>query len=373
MFKFELEYEDNETKARAGTFYTAHGKVETPIFMPVGTVGSVKTVTPHELKDIGAQIILGNTYHLSLRPGEDIVAHFGGLHKFINWDRPILTDSGGFQVFSLSELTKISEEGVYFRSHLDGKKIFLTPEKSIEIQEKLDSDIMMVLDECVPYPCEKDYVKKSIKLTTMWAIRCKKAKTKMSNALFGIVQGGVYKDLRKESALELVDVDFDGYAIGGLSVGEENEMMYEITDYTTEFLPKTKPRYLMGVGTPEDILECVERGVDMFDCVMPTRNARNGLLFTSYGKLHIKRQEWKLDDRPIDDQCECYTCKNFSRGYLRHLYKAREILALRLNTIHNLFFYISLVKDIRNAIKGGYFKKFKKEKLEMLKIGGDNV
>jgi len=373
LFRFVLEGKDKESKARFGYFETIHGRVETPIFMPVGTVGSVKTVTPDELKDIGAQIILGNTYHLHLRPGDDVVKYFGGLHKFINWDRPILTDSGGFQVFSLSELKDINEEGVTFRSHLDGRKIFLTPEKSIEIQSNLGSDIMMVLDECVPYPCEKDYVKKSIELTRKWAIRCKNAKINSWQALFGIVQGGVYKELRRLSAEQIVEIGFDGYAIGGLSVGEENILMYDITDFTTDFLPENRPRYLMGVGTPEDILECVERGIDMFDCVMPTRNARNGLLFTSYGKLHIKRQEWKLSDKPIDPNCNCYTCRNFSRGYLRHLYKAGEILALRLNTIHNLHFYISLVKEIRNAIKSGCFKKFKREKLEMFKIGGDNV
>lgn len=373
MFKFVLEKKDSESKARIGYFETIHGRVETPIFMPVGTVGSVKTVTPHELKEIGAQIILGNTYHLHLRPGDEIVNHFGGLHKFINWDKPILTDSGGFQVFSLSELKDLTEEGVTFRSHLDGRKIFLTPEKSIEIQSNLGSDIMMVLDECVPYPCEKSYVEKSIELTARWAKRCKEAKRNFWQALFGIVQGGVYKDLRKISAEQTVEIGFDGYAIGGLSVGEENNIMYEITEFTTDYLPEDRPRYLMGVGTPEDILECVERGVDMFDCVMPTRNARNGLLFTSYGKLHIKRQDWKMSDDPIDPHCDCYTCKNFSRGYLRHLYKAGEILALRLNTIHNLHFYISLVKEIKNAIKSDYFKKFKREKLEMFKIGGDNV
>ncbi|KAA0258681.1 tRNA guanosine(34) transglycosylase Tgt [Deferribacter autotrophicus] len=373
MFRFTLVKKDKKTKARLGFFETLHGKVETPIFMPVGTAGSVKTVTPDELKDVGAQIILGNTYHLHLRPGEDVVNHFGGLHKFIRWDRPILTDSGGFQVFSLAELKNITEEGVTFRSHLDGHKIFLTPEKSIEIQSKLGSDIMMVLDECVPYPCEKEYVKKSIKLTTRWAKRCKEAKKNQWQALFGIVQGGVYEDLRKQSAEEIVEIGFDGYAIGGLSVGEENRLMYDITDFTTDYLPEDRPRYLMGVGTPEDILECVSRGVDMFDCVMPTRNARNGLLFTSYGKLHIKREQWKLSDKPIDENCNCYTCKNFSRGYLRHLFKAGEILALRLNTIHNLHFYISLVKDIRNAIRKECFEEFKKEKLEMFKIGGDNV
>lgn len=373
MFKFTLKAVDKDTKARAGVIETSHGKIHTPVFMPVGTVGSVKGISPHDLYDIGAEVILGNTYHLHLRPTEDVVQHFGGLHRFISWERNILTDSGGFQVFSLSEMNKITEDGVYFRSHLDGRKLFISPEDSINIQMKLNSDIIMAFDECVAYPAEEEYVKKSVELTKNWAIRSKKAKTNPHQAIFGIIQGGTYKNYRKLSALQIVDIGFDGYAIGGLSVGEDNETMYEITDYTTDFIPENSPRYLMGVGTPEDILNCISLGIDMFDCVMPTRNARNGLLFTNYGRLHIKRTDWIYSDKPIDENCDCYTCKNFSRGYLRHLYKAQELLALRLNSIHNLHFYISLVKDARNAINGGYFSEFKKEKLEKMKIGGDNV
>ncbi|UOD35469.1 tRNA guanosine(34) transglycosylase Tgt [Deferribacteraceae bacterium V6Fe1] len=373
MFSFTLEHKDTRTKARAGLIKTSHGEIHTPIFMPVGTVGSVKAISPHDLYEIGAEIILGNTYHLHLRPGEEVVEKFGGLHNFISWKRNILTDSGGFQVFSLSEMNKITEDGVHFRSHLDGRKLFISPEDSIKIQTKLGSDIMMAFDECVPYPSEESYVKKSIDLTYRWAKRSKEAKTNPEQALFGIIQGGVYKHLRKQSAEQIISLDFDGYAIGGLSVGETNDLMYEITDYTTDFMPEDKPRYLMGVGTPEDLLNCISLGVDMFDCVMPTRNARNGLLFTNNGRLHIKRTDWIYSEEPIDKECNCYTCKNFSRGYLRHLYKAQELLALRLNSIHNLTFYISLVKDARNAIKGGYFAEFKQEKLEKMKIGGDNV
>ncbi|MEF3254624.1 MAG: tRNA guanosine(34) transglycosylase Tgt [Deferribacterales bacterium] len=372
IFNFSIEAVDRDTKARAGIIKTSHGIVETPIFMPVGTVGSVKTVTPDELYEIGAEIILGNTYHLHLRPGEDIVAHFGGLHKFINWRRNILTDSGGFQVFSLAELNKITEDGVIFKSHIDGSRHFFSPEVSMEIQKKLGSDIVMAFDECVPYPSEKSYVAKSIEVTKRWAERCKNYRLQEHQALFGIIQGGVFKDLRERSAKQLVDLDFPGYAIGGLSVGEEIEMMYEITDFTTDYIPKDKPRYLMGVGTPEDILHCIGFGVDMFDCVMPTRNARNGLLFTSEGRLSIKRADLALSDEPVDKNCNCYTCRNFSRGYLRHLYKAGEILSMRLNTIHNLTFYISLVKSARNAIKNGCYNKFKNKMLEQLK-GGNNV
>lgn len=372
IFNFSIEAVDRDTKARAGIIKTSHGIVETPIFMPVGTVGSVKTVTPDELYEIGAEIILGNTYHLHLRPGEDIVAHFGGLHKFINWRRNILTDSGGFQVFSLAELNKITEDGVIFKSHIDGSRHFFSPEVSMEIQKKLGSDIVMAFDECVPYPSEKSYVAKSIEVTKRWAERCKNYRLQEHQALFGIIQGGVFKDLRERSAKQLVDLDFPGYAIGGLSVGEEIEMMYEITDFTTDYIPKDKPRYLMGVGTPEDILHCIGFGVDMFDCVMPTRNARNGLLFTSEGRLSIKRADLALSDDPVDKNCNCYTCRNFSRGYLRHLYKAGEILSMRLNTIHNLTFYISLVKSARNAIKNSCYNKFKNKMLEQLK-GGNNV
>jgi queuine tRNA-ribosyltransferase len=373
MLEFNIDAKDKNTKARACTIKTYHGTIETPIFMPVGTVGSVKTVTPHNLYDIGAQIILGNTYHLHLRPTESVIEKFGGLHKFISWEKNILTDSGGFQVFSLSELNKITEEGVEFRSHLDGRKLFISPEKSIQIQTKIGADIMMAFDECVSLPCEKSYAEKSIDLTYRWALRSKNAKLNEKQALFGIIQGAIFKDLRKKSSEQITSIDFDGFAIGGLSVGEKKDEMYEITDYTTDFMPENKPRYLMGVGTPEDILNCIGFGVDMFDCVMPTRNARNGLLFTSKGRLHIKRADWIHNDESVDKECNCYTCKNFSKGYLRHLYKAGEYLALHLNTIHNLHFYLSLVKDARNAIKKGCFDKFKNEKLNKMKQGADNV
>jgi len=340
--------------------------------MPVGTVGSVKTLTPHELYDIGATIILGNTYHLHLRPGEDIVEYFGGLHRFINWQRNILTDSGGFQVFSLAEMNKITEDGVTFRSHIDGSRHYISPEISMEIQKKLGSDIVMAFDECVPYPSEKGYVSKSVERTTRWAKRCKAYHLKEHQSLFGIVQGGVFKDLRQISARHLVDIDFPGYAIGGLSVGEDIPLMYEIAEYTANLLPQDKPRYLMGVGTPEDILNCIGYGIDMFDCVMPTRNARNGLVFTSEGRLSIKRADLIKSEDPIDPNCSCLYMQNFSRGYLRHSFKAGEILSMRLNTIHNLAFYISIVKSARNAIKEGRYDTFKEDMLIRLK-GGNNV
>lgn len=373
MLRFTLEQEDKETKARAAIIETAHGRIKTPIFMPVGTVGSVKTLTPHELEECGASIILGNTYHLYLRPGMEVLDKFDGLHNFMSWNKNILTDSGGFQVFSLAELRDISEEGVYFKSHLNGKKFFMSPEISMEIQKSIGSDIVMAFDECVSCDLERSYFEKSVVLTTNWAKRCKNVPLKTHQSLFGIIQGGIHKDLRKKSAEDITEIGFDGYAIGGLSVGETIPQMYEITDYTTEYLPKNAPRYLMGVGSPEDILNCIASGVDMFDCVMPTRNARNGMLFTSSGKLHIKREQWKLSDAPIDSECECYTCRNFSKGYLRHLYKSGEILALRLNTIHNINFYLSLVKGARNAIKKGCFETFKNEMIEKMTIGGDNV
>ncbi|MGB9731130.1 MULTISPECIES: tRNA guanosine(34) transglycosylase Tgt [Calditerrivibrio] len=373
ILSFVIDKKDKNCSARAGTIKTTHGIIETPIFMPVGTVGSVKTLTPDELYEIGATIILGNTYHLHLRPGEEIVAHFGGLHRFMNWQRNILTDSGGFQVFSLADLNKITEDGVEFKSHIDGSRHFFSPEISMEIQKKLGSDIVMAFDECVPYPSEKSYVAKSLERTTRWAKRCKEYTLDNHQSLFGIVQGGVFKDLRKISADQLIDLDFPGYAIGGLSVGEEIPLMYEIAEYTAHLLPEEKPRYLMGVGTPEDILNGISFGIDMFDCVMPTRNARNALLFTSEGRLSIKRADLAKSDDPIDKNCGCYTCRNFSRGYLRHLYKAGEILAMRLNTIHNLHFYISLVKSARNAIINGNFEKFKSDMLLKLNQGGNNV
>lgn len=356
--------------ARRGVLTTAHGEIQTPFFMTIGTVGAVKGLIPSEVGDLGGQVILSNTYHLHLRPGEDIVQKAGGLHRFMNWDGPILTDSGGYQVFSLSKIRKLKEEGVEFRSHLDGSKIFLTPEKAIEIQMKLGSDIMMCLDECPPYPAERRYVEKSLELTTRWARRCKDFCQRLNvkgQMLFGIVQGGMYSDLRKESARQLMEIGFDGYAIGGLSVGEPNEMMYDVLNEVVPVLPEDKPRYLMGVGTPQDILEAVERGVDMFDCVLPTRNARHGHLYTSRGVVRIKRETYKEDFSSLDPECECYTCKNFTKAYLRHLFRAGEILSLRLNTLHNVAFYLNLMKNIRRSIEENRFAEFKKEFLNRMK------
>ncbi len=364
--KFELLHTDRKTKARLGKIETDHGIINTPIFMPVGTQGTVKAVSQRILKDeIKAEIILSNTYHLYLRPTTNVLEEAGGLHKFINWDRPILTDSGGFQIFSLNELRKLKYDGVEFMSHLDGSKHFFTPEKVIGIQRSIGSDIMMVLDECTPYPCEYEYAKKSMELTSRWAVLNKDAFDKSSplygksQALFGIIQGSVYKDLRERSAKELIDLDFDGYAIGGLAVGEPTEKMYEMIDFTTDFMPGYKPRYLMGVGRPENILEGIARGIDMFDCVMPTRNARNAYLFTKKGYLTIKNAIYKTDFRPIDETCDCYTCKNFTRAYLRHLFAAKEILALELATIHNLSFYLNLIREARNHIKNETFLEWK--------------
>lgn len=348
-------------KARRGTLKTAHGEIQTPFFMTIGTVGAVKGLVPDEVRELGGQVILSNTYHLHLRPGEDTVEKAGGLHKFMNWDGPILTDSGGYQVFSLAKIRKIKNEGVEFASHLNGERIFLTPEKAIKIQQKLGSDIMMCLDECPPYPAEKKYVEKSLELTTQWAERCKieNSKLKIQNLLFGIVQGGMHPDLREKSAKQLIKIGFDGYAIGGLSVGEPNEMMYETLNNTIPHLPEGKPRYLMGVGTPKDILEAVERGIDMFDCVLPTRNARHGHMFTSKGIVRLKQAALKEDFTPLDPNCNCYTCKNYTKAYLRHLYISKEILGVRLNTLHNVAFYLNLMKQIREAIEDDKFKEFK--------------
>ncbi len=342
--------------ARAGELHTAHGIVNTPIFMPVGTVGSVKSIAPDDLEAMGAEIILGNTYHLYLRPGDDVVARRGGLQRFNAWHKPILTDSGGFQVFSLSSLRTLTEEGVLFRSHLDGSKHLFTPEKVINIQRNLGSDIMMCLDECPPHDADKTYVKKSLELTTRWAKRCREAHPKTAlqetqQALFGIVQGGMFTDLRSESAKQLIDLDFEGYAIGGLSVGESKTLMVKIQEHTTPLLPINKPRYLMGVGTPLDIVRGIDAGIDMFDCVLPTRNARNGTLYTSQGKINIKRKEFAEDDNCLDPQCSCYTCKTFSKAYLRHLYHAQELLAFRLNSIHNLTYFLDVVRGARHAIR----------------------
>lgn len=339
--------------------------------MPVGTQGTVKAVTFQHLNEVGAQIILGNTYHLYLRPGLEVLKHFNGLHRFSGWNRPILTDSGGFQVFSLAAgKTKegkqkaqviITEEGVRFKSHLDGSWHFFTPEFVVDIQQIIGSDIMMPLDECPPYPCSHGYAQESLKRTVRWLERSKKHKSNHQQALFGIVQGSVYEDLRRESSLRTVELDMDGYSIGGLSVGEPADFMYRMTEVVCEILPPDKPRYLMGVGTPDNIVESVSRGVDMFDCVMPTRNGRNGTLFTHFGKINIKSARYKLDENPVDPMCDCYTCKNFSRGYLRHLYNSDEITAYTLGTIHNLRFYIKLMEDIREAIKNNQFSQFKKE------------
>jgi len=360
--KYTLEVKDGN--ARAGVIETPHGKIETPVFMPVGTQATVKAMTKEELEEINSQIILGNTYHLYLNPGDDLVDDFGGLHKFMRWDRPILTDSGGFQVFSLGSLRRIKEEGVHFRSHLDGSKHFLSPEKSISIQNNLGSDIMMVLDECPPGMSSREYLIPSIERTTRWAKRCIDAnKNKDRQGLFAIVQGGIYEDLRDKSFEELsrYDEDFAGYALGGLAVGEPREDMYRILEYITPKLPENKPRYLMGVGEPLDMLEAVESGIDMMDCVQPTRIGRHGTVFTKYGRLVIKNKAYELDDRPLDEGCDCYACKNYMRGYIRHLFKAKEILGQRLATYHNLHFLIKLMNDSREAIKEGRFKEFKDE------------
>ncbi len=318
--------------------------------MPVGTQATVKSLSPEELEQCGAEIILGNTYHLYLRPGHDIVESLGGLHRFMNWDKPILTDSGGFQVFSLNSLAKVTEEGVTFKSHIDGSTHFFSPERAIEVQEALGADIAMTLDEPTPYPSDPSKTETSLKLSTDWAVRCKAAHRMKNQALFGIVQGGMYKNLRKQSTEEITALDFPGYAIGGLSVGEEIELMYDIAAYTAELLPKDKPRYLMGVGKPGDLAQCSAMGIDMFDCVMPSRNARNGSLFTSHGKVNIRNLQYKADNSPLDPDCNCYTCKNYSRAYLRHLFIADEIFAMRLNTLHNVAFYQNWMKRIRQAI-----------------------
>lgn len=356
---FELFHHDGA--ARTGRLHTAHGPVDTPIFMPVGTVGSVKALAPDDLYALGAEIILGNTYHLYLRPGDELVARRGGLHAFNRWHKPILTDSGGFQAFSLSELTRFSEEGVTFRSHLDGSKHLFTPEKVIAIQRNLHSDIMMVLDECVPHGTTHGYAAQSIGLTTRWAVRSRAAYPRGAgnNLIFAITQGGDYPDLRAESVRQLAGLDFDGFAIGGLSVGEPKHVMYALLAHTAPLLPADKPRYLMGVGTPLDIVTGIGHGIDMFDCVLPTRNARNGTLYTSQGKINIKRREFAEDDGPLDPVCSCYTCQTFSRAYLRHLFQAKEILSFRLNSLHNLTYYLDLVRGARAAIREGRFAAYK--------------
>jgi queuine tRNA-ribosyltransferase len=343
---------------------TAHGIVETPVFMPVGTLASVKSLTPEEISAAGAQIILGNTYHLYLRPGCEVISQFSGLHRFMNWDKPILTDSGGFQIFSLAKLAKISKDGAEFQSHIDGSNHMLTPEKAIEIQGCLGSDIVMCLDVCTPYPATRDEIRRASKTTTHWAGRCKQSWQRNANghrALFGIVQGGMFKDLREMSAAELSEIDFDGFALGGLSVGEPAEMMLEIADFTLPRLAAGKPKYVMGVGTPENLIELVALGADMFDCVMPTRNARNGQIFTMDGTLNISNSRYRHDTGPLEIGCSCYTCQNYSRSYLRHLYTARELLAYRLNTIHNVHFFVHFMTRMRQSIIADNFDFFKKE------------
>lgn len=349
-----------DNRARAGILHTAHGDIPTPIFMPVGTVGSVKAVAPDDLQAIGAPIILGNTYHLYLRPGHELVARHGGLHGFASWPGSILTDSGGFQVFSLSSLRKIREEGVEFRSHLDGSKHLFTPEKVLDIQLALNSDIMMMLDECVPYGASREYTEKSLGLTSRWAKRAIDAYPPGSapNFLFGITQGGFYKDLRTRSVEEICALNFDGFAIGGLSVGEAKHEMYDLLDHTAALLPADKPRYLMGVGTPLDIVTGISMGIDMFDCVLPTRNARNGTLYTSVGKINIRGKKYAEDDGPLDPACQCYTCRTFSLAYLRHLYVSKELLSFRLNSLHNLTYFLNLVRGARAAILEGRFAEY---------------
>jgi queuine tRNA-ribosyltransferase len=378
----------SDGNARLGQLSTQRGIINTPAFMPVGTNATVKAMNPDEMKELGAEILLSNTYHLYLRPGHEIIREVGGLHKFMKWDGPILTDSGGFQVFSLSPLRKIKDDGVEFRSHIDGSLHFLTPELVMEIQAALGSDIAMVFDECTPYPATREYAQKSLTLTTEWARRCLEARKNpplppfvkggdqispplekgdiggffnVSQALFGIVQGGIYKDLRKQSAEELIQLDFDGYALGGLSVGEPKELMYEMINYSTLLLPEDKPHYLMGIGDLMDVLEAVAAGIDMFDCVMPTRNARNGTLFTSQGRISIKREEFKKDPGPLDPDCGCYTCRNYSRSFLRHMFMSREILSMRLNSLHNLHFFLEFFRKMRDAISRCGFEQFRKE------------
>jgi queuine tRNA-ribosyltransferase len=380
---FELLATDQHSKARRGRLTTAHGEIDTPAFMPVGTQGSVKGITPRELRELHSQIVLGNTYHLFVRPGLDVIKHFAGLHNFMNWTGPILTDSGGYQIFSLSKLRKITEEGVEFQNHIDGARAFISPEIAMEIQTLLGSDIAMALDECVPYPCEYDYAAESAEMTTRWAKRCKQWREEnaqrstpkaqrpivkslnsqpstINSLLFGIVQGATFEDLRKESAQAIVNLDFDGYAIGGVSVGEPEAEMMRAVEWVEPVLPANKPRYAMGLGTPPQLLELIARGMDMFDCVLPTRLARNGTAFTATGTVNLKNAEFILDKNPIEENCVCDACREFCRGYIRHLIKAEEILGLRLITLHNLHFYLNLMKQARTEIEEGTFDQFRK-------------
>jgi queuine tRNA-ribosyltransferase len=377
---FQLIQEDKKTQARCGRYQTAHGVFETPVFMPVGTHATVKAMRPEDLAQLGARVILGNTYHLFLRPGHRVIEELGGLHRFMNWPGPILTDSGGYQIFSLAKRCKVQEDGVEFQSHLDGSRHMLTPELAVEVQEALGSDIMMVLDECLPYPSEKSEVARSIAMTTRWARRSLLAKKKNNGSLFAIVQGGMFHELRRESAERILEIrgedatsgqdsPFDGFAIGGVSVGEPMDLGYEVVHELAPRLPKDKPRYLMGIGLPEDIITCIGYGVDMFDCVFPTRAARHGLLFTPRGRLYIRRGEFARDGRPIQENCPCYTCRHYSRAYLRHLSLSKEILSAILNTIHNLHYFLNLLGQARLAIQGGKFLNFQKEFFNQLQTG----
>jgi len=375
---FKIIHKDKKTNARIGNIRTAHGTVPTPFFMAVGTNATVKTLSVQDLLDAKTEIIVSNTYHVFVRPGMEIIKKAGGLHKFMSWPRPILTDSGGYQIFSLALLRKVTDEGVKFQSHVDGKAHFFTPEDIISIQKSLKSDIIMPLDECVHYPCPRDYAEIATRRTTLWADRSKtaynqinrKTKSKVRQLLFGIVQGATYKDLRRQSAEQLVDIDFDGYSIGGLSVGEPNDLLQEILSYTVNFIPEDKPRYTMGVGTPDQIIESVAQGVDMFDTCVPTRYGRNGTAFTSVGKITLTNAQFTKDFAPIDKNCDCYACKNYSRAYLRHLCNAKEILGLRLVSYHNVYFYMKLMRDIRQAIKNNKFSQFKKEFLKKTNYKG---
>jgi queuine tRNA-ribosyltransferase len=371
---YELIKTCKQSGARLGMVHTPHGSFETPVFMPVGTLATVKTMSPEELKEIGAGIILSNTYHLWLRPGHDIVKEAGGLHKFMNWDRAILTDSGGFQVFSLSDLREITEEGVNFRNHMSGEKLFLSPEGAMEIQNALGSDIMMAFDECPPYPAEFDYMKKSVERTSRWAERCLQAHARpQDQALFGIVQGGEYEELRKQSAQDLVSLDLPGYAVGGLSVGEPKDVMNRVLEFTTPWLPDNKPRYLMGVGSPDSLIDGAIRGIDMFDCVLPTRIARNGTCMTSTGRLVVRNAKYSRDFGPLDPNCDCHVCQNYSRAYIRHLVKANETFGFRLTSYHNLYFLIKLMENVREAIRQDRLIDFRNEFFEQYGFNKPNA
>ena len=367
MFEFKVKKTDKNSKARVGEVKTSHGSFKTPCFMPVGTLGTVKTLTKEELIELGAEIILGNAYHLYLRPGTEIIKKAGGLHKFMNWDRPILTDSGGFQVFSLAKLRKITNKGVEFSSHIDGSKHFFTPEKAIKIQNDLGADIIMAFDECAPYPVTHEYAFSAMERTHLWAEKCLKFHKKKSQALFGIIQGSVYKDLRIESAKFISSLDFPGIAIGGVSVGESRAEMYKAISWCEPYIPKDKPKYVMGVGEPVDLLESIERGIDMFDCALPTRIARNGAVWTKTGRINLRNSKYKKDLSPIEKNCACFACKNYTKAYISHLIGVKEILGIRLTTIHNLHFILNLLADSRKAIKNDEFSKFKKDFIKSFK------